>query len=86
MSKWDELEKATIAARDMLKSHFTSQEELNFREMATPEAVLSLIEQNREMLEALEYVLETCPAIDPSGEDAKDKARSAIRKATGEEE
>lgn len=91
MGKWDELEQVSIAARDMLKKHFTSQEELSFREMATPEAVLSLIEQNRELLEALQIVfscaenatgLSGYPLLD---DEDLNLARSAIRKATGEE-
>lgn len=56
MSKWDELEKAAIAARDMPKSVCIRVEDVEFREIATPEAVLPLIEQNREMLEALQEI------------------------------
>lgn len=94
MSKWDELERAGIAARDMLKRQFISQEELKFKEIATPEAVLSLIEQNREMLEALTMLTRNFESQHehllrikaPHFVRMHEQARSAIRKATGEEE
>ena len=44
-----------------------------------------LHEVNTELLGALEYIVNTCPAIDPSGEDAHTHARYAIAKATGEQ-
>lgn len=31
------------------------------------------------LVDALEYVLNVCPAIDPSGEDAHEKARAALK-------
>jgi alkanesulfonate monooxygenase SsuD/methylene tetrahydromethanopterin reductase-like flavin-dependent oxidoreductase (luciferase family) len=36
------------------------------------------------LLEALEYMLNSCPAIDPNGEEARQKAQAAITKAKGE--
>jgi hypothetical protein len=36
-----------------------------------------------DLLEALQYMVNACPAIDPSGEDAHAHARAAIAKATG---
>ena len=39
----------------------------------------------QELLEALEHMLDACPALDSSGLDARDKARAAISKATGQE-
>lgn len=41
-----------------------------------------LIAQAPRLLEALEYMLNVCPAIDASGEDAHDKARAAIAAVT----
>lgn len=38
-----------------------------------------------ELIEALEYVLNTCPAIDAQGDEAHQQARAAIAKATGGE-
>jgi hypothetical protein len=42
-----------------------------------------LLRVNAELVEALQYMVNTCPAIDPSGEDAHAHARAAIAKATG---
>jgi hypothetical protein len=50
----------------------------------TKEADWLLIAAAPDLLEALEYMVNTCPAIDPSGEDAHTHARYAIAKATGE--
>lgn len=36
-----------------------------------------------ELLEALQYMLNVCPAIDAQGEEAHYQARAAIAKATG---
>ena len=44
-----------------------------------------LIAAAPDLLDALEYMVNTCPAIDPSGEDAHTRARYAIAKATGEQ-
>jgi hypothetical protein len=43
-----------------------------------------LLRVNAELVEALQYMVNTCPAIDPSGEDAHAHVRAAIAKATGE--
>lgn len=43
----------------------------------------SLIAAAPELLAALEYMIEVCPAIDPQGEDAHERARAAIAKAKG---
>lgn len=98
MSKWDELEKAAIAARDMPKSVCIRVEDVEFREIATPEAILSLIEQNRGLLEALKmaraYVymesrkaaLAGLPLNQSPEEQNLAQVDAAIRKATGEEE
>jgi hypothetical protein len=45
-----------------------------------------LIAAAPDLLEALEYMVNTCPAIDPSGGDAHTRARYAIAKATGEQQ
>lgn len=42
-----------------------------------------LIAAAPELLEALEYMLETCPGIDNAGDEARKQARSAIAKARG---
>lgn len=47
-------------------------------------ADLNLIAAAPDLYEALEYVLNVCPAIDPSGEDAHEKAKAALAKARGE--
>lgn len=44
-----------------------------------------LIAAAPELLEALEYVLNTCPAINSQAEEAHQQARAAIAKATGGE-
>ena len=43
-----------------------------------------LLRVNAELVEALQYMVNACPAIDPSGEDAHAHARAALAKATGE--
>jgi hypothetical protein len=43
-----------------------------------------LLRVNAELVEALQYMVNTCPAIDPSGEDAHAHVRAALEKATGE--
>jgi hypothetical protein len=43
----------------------------------------NLIAAAPDLLETLEYMLNVCPAIDASGEDAHGKARAAIAKARG---
>jgi hypothetical protein len=48
------------------------------------EANAHLIATAPELYVALEYVLNVCPAIDPSGEDAHEKARAVLAKARGE--
>ena len=45
-----------------------------------------LIAAAPDLLEALQYMVNACPAIDPSGEDAHAHARAAIAKATGGQE
>jgi hypothetical protein len=42
-----------------------------------------LLRVNAELVEALQYMVNACPAIDPSGEDAHAHARAALAKATG---
>lgn len=44
-----------------------------------------LIAAAPELLAALEYMLEFCPSIDPQGEEAHNRARAAIAKATGQQ-
>ena len=39
---------------------------------------------NAQLLEALEFMVEVCPAIDPTGGEAHDRARAAIAAAKGE--
>lgn len=36
-----------------------------------------------ELVESLQYILNVCPAIDAQGDEAHQKARAAIAKATG---
>jgi hypothetical protein len=43
-----------------------------------------LIAAAPDLLEALQYMVNACPAIDPSGEDAHAHSRAAIAKATGD--
>jgi hypothetical protein len=38
---------------------------------------------SEKLLEALQYMVNACPAIDPSGEDAHARAQAIIAKATG---
>jgi hypothetical protein len=42
-----------------------------------------LLRVNAELVEAFQYMVNACPAIDPSGEDAHAHPRAAIAKATG---
>jgi hypothetical protein len=42
-----------------------------------------LIAAAPDLLEALQYMANVCPAIDSTGDDAHIKARAAIAKATG---
>ena len=42
-----------------------------------------LIAAAPDLLEALQYMVNACPAIDPSGEDAHARAQAIIAKATG---
>ena len=45
---------------------------------------LSAVEAQRDaLLEAVQYMLNVCPAIDAQGEEAHYQARAAIAKATG---
>ena len=44
-----------------------------------------LIAAAPDLLEALEYMLETCPGIDNVGDEARKQARAAIAKAKGEQ-
>ena len=48
-------------------------------------ATARLIAAAPELLAALKYMLEVCPAINNQGEEAHCKARSAIDKATGDQ-
>jgi hypothetical protein len=41
---------------------------------------------SEKLLEALQYMVSACPAIDPSGEDAHAHAQAIIAKATGGQE
>lgn len=43
-----------------------------------------LIAAAPDLLEALEYMVNVCPAIDPDGEEAHNRAADAIAKAKGE--
>ena len=43
----------------------------------------NLIAAAPELLEALQYLANVCPAIDAQGEEAHQRARAAIKKATG---
>jgi hypothetical protein len=43
-----------------------------------------LIAAAPDLLDALQYMLEVCPAIDQQGEEAHQQARAAIATATGE--
>jgi len=45
-----------------------------------------LIAAAPDLLEALQYMLEVCPAIDKQGEEAHQLANAAIAKATGEQQ
>lgn len=45
---------------------------------------LNLILSAPDLLDALEYMLETCPGIDNSGDQARIQARAAIARARGE--
>ena len=45
-----------------------------------------LIAAAPDLLEALQYMVNACPAIDTSGEDAHARAQAIIAKATGDQE
>lgn len=50
----------------------------------TCEANAHLIKASPKLLEALEYVLAVCPAVDEIGEEARIEASAAIAEAKGE--
>lgn len=49
------------------------------------EADARLIAAAPDLLEALEYMLETCPGIDHVGDEARKQAFEAVKKARGEQ-
>lgn len=103
MSKWDELKKAIQEARpdaewfrvkDLDCHPNIDTRAAKFIAAANPKAVLSLIEQNRELVKALQGFVDSFVELansgdagffDPEEQDEVIAARAAIRKATGEE-
>ena len=92
MNNWDELEKAAksalecgpqVGGYDWNPSSWMNRNEFAYAVKAHPKTVLALIEQNRELLEALK----TCLAYGATGpyKWVINQAQEAIRKATGEE-
>lgn len=99
MNNWDELEKRAKDALDFDGQEYLwgpdvglTKKETAYAIKASPTAVLTLIEQNRELLEALKSIADHYD-MDGYGNEAwknlaiemASVARSAIRKATGEE-
>ena len=64
--------------------YIASLKQYGYSSEETQEANAHLIVAAPELYDALEYFLNVCPAIDPNGEDAHEKAKAVLAKARGE--
>lgn len=62
-----------------------SSDNFSFESHPSIEANARMIAAAPDLLEALKYMLEVCPAINNQGEEAHCKARAAIAKAEGQQ-